>query len=528
MVKSHKNRAAKLIIPPPATYFAVLLTALFTAVLFSAALHHEMWRDEIQAWLLARDSTGPVDLFHNMRYEGHPPLWHLLLMPLTRITNNPFAMQLLSLCIAAATVFLTAKYAPFNPLHKILFTFGFFPFYEYGLITRNYGLGLLLAILVCVFLPRRYQNPWPLAGALFLLAHSSVHACILAIAITCGLIADYILQRISAAKVVFNARQLVLALIIIAAGIITSALQMAPPAERNLVWNTAFEFERFESFLRTIITLLMPGVDEHIRFAGLDFRLSAEPLYPYATYICAAVCFLVFACYWRRPGALISWAFSCGGLLAFFYMQHSGSIRHHGFYLAATLMLLWSGKYWTALAVPEWRKHLPDVLRKGLKLAGAICYGLLFSAILGLHVLAAWNNVSRDLQTPFSYGKAAAQYLEEVQLDALPIIGHEDFAVSTVIGYLPKQRRAHYLRGNREGSFVIWDGARHNIAPLQNTMQKIALQSGNDVVVIFNRPLHIPPEMQNTIIPLPAFAGDSVLRDERFWLYLYRPRALQR
>ena len=110
--------------------FSLVLTAAFLVVGGTGAIYHEMWRDEIQAWLLARDSTGPIDLLSHMKYEGHPPLWHLLLMPLTWITHAPESMQVVHLLIAATTVFLFARYSPFTPLQKILFSFGYFVLYE--------------------------------------------------------------------------------------------------------------------------------------------------------------------------------------------------------------------------------------------------------------------------------------------------------------------------------------------------------------------------------------------------------------
>ena len=61
-----------------------------------------MWRDEIQAWLLVRDSADIFSLSQNLKYEGHPGLWHYLLFPLTRIFNDPFYMQVLNLIISKA------------------------------------------------------------------------------------------------------------------------------------------------------------------------------------------------------------------------------------------------------------------------------------------------------------------------------------------------------------------------------------------------------------------------------------------
>ena len=40
---------------------------------------HEPWADEAQAWLLARDASIKNLIVNNMRYEGSPVLWHLVL-----------------------------------------------------------------------------------------------------------------------------------------------------------------------------------------------------------------------------------------------------------------------------------------------------------------------------------------------------------------------------------------------------------------------------------------------------------------
>jgi len=62
--------------------------------------HHEMWRDEHHAWLLARDSAGPLARFDNLRWDMTPGFWHLLLWVVTRFTHDPRAMQLLNLVFA--------------------------------------------------------------------------------------------------------------------------------------------------------------------------------------------------------------------------------------------------------------------------------------------------------------------------------------------------------------------------------------------------------------------------------------------
>ena len=60
--------------------YAILLTAVFLVICGFAISRHEMWRDEIQAWLVARDSASLLDLFRNLKYEDGAPLTFELLV----------------------------------------------------------------------------------------------------------------------------------------------------------------------------------------------------------------------------------------------------------------------------------------------------------------------------------------------------------------------------------------------------------------------------------------------------------------
>jgi hypothetical protein len=68
--------------------YPLLMSAAFLVVGGFVMGHHELWRDEVQAWLLDRDSSSAIDLLSRQKYEGHPAPWQLLLMPLTRISET--------------------------------------------------------------------------------------------------------------------------------------------------------------------------------------------------------------------------------------------------------------------------------------------------------------------------------------------------------------------------------------------------------------------------------------------------------
>jgi hypothetical protein len=50
-----------------------------------------MWRDELNGWLIARDSPSLTNFWNNIRYEGHPILWYVWLYLLNQITQNAIA-----------------------------------------------------------------------------------------------------------------------------------------------------------------------------------------------------------------------------------------------------------------------------------------------------------------------------------------------------------------------------------------------------------------------------------------------------
>src|SRR4029079_19519456 len=97
----------------PDVRFALAISSAFVVAGAISIAFHEPWRDEVQAWLLARGSTGLVTLVRNSRYEGAPVLWHLLLLPLTRLGWLPL-MSGLNLAFATGAVFLFASFLPFG------------------------------------------------------------------------------------------------------------------------------------------------------------------------------------------------------------------------------------------------------------------------------------------------------------------------------------------------------------------------------------------------------------------------------
>jgi hypothetical protein len=90
------------------------LMLLYAIVSTIGILHHEIWLDEAQHFVIARDSASITDLYKNMQYDGHVQLWNYLLYFITHyISAEVIAMQLFHLLIINAAVFLFLRFAPF-------------------------------------------------------------------------------------------------------------------------------------------------------------------------------------------------------------------------------------------------------------------------------------------------------------------------------------------------------------------------------------------------------------------------------
>ena len=534
-------------VPPPVpspipsigerVWFAPALTAAYALLLAFTLFHHELWRDELQHWMLVRDSTGPLDLFRNMKYETIPKLWHLLLLPVTRLTSSPAGMQILHWAIASTAVFVVARYAPFGPLQKILFAFGYFPLYEYGVMSRNYALGLLFAVVACALLRHRYRKPLWLALSLALMSNTSAHACILAIGVLFGLILDYCLNRRALAEAgAVDVRKLHAGFAVVAAGILLAVLQMVPPEDVTLssmsaTWRHSWYLEWNPTWLaqclKTIPFVAFFPVDP--RFVPVVGLAPEQPEAVYGVWTAVVLVAAVVAFCWRRTVALLLFLCLVTGFLTFFYTVHYGSFRHLGFLLISLLVLVWGGRYLggpAAGAGPEARRAVHRAVH-----AGRIG-SLLLTGLLAMHAVGGLRAVAMEVERPFSQAGRTAGYIQASGLESLPMIGYPDWSASAVVGHLSPEKRIHYVQGNREGSFVISDGARIGAGPrgtiddrtLFSQMQELAARNDGKVLMVLGGvELQIPPD-ERRLRPLASFTG-AIAPDENFHLYLYESSA---
>ena len=144
----------------------------FSIVLIVRLAHHELWRDEVQAWLITASATSFADLLV-IPGEGHPPLWYWVLFPFTKLGSDPNLIKVpLAICSIAALSLLWFR-MDLSVLEKVMIAAGYFLSFEYGIIARSYILGMLLLWVFAAF--HHNIKEYPFAGALLLGLASLTH-----------------------------------------------------------------------------------------------------------------------------------------------------------------------------------------------------------------------------------------------------------------------------------------------------------------------------------------------------------------
>lgn len=474
------------------TRFAAAVTLAYAVAGGLGMLRHEMWRDELQAWLLAAGSGSLPELFHNLRYEGHPALWHLLLFAVSRITGSLAAMQVLHLAIAAAAVFLFARNAPFSRRARALFAFGYFPLFEYGVISRSYSLGLLLVLAFASLFPRRLSRGYlPLGIVLALLANANAYGWLLAAALAGGLVVEVLTRP--EVRSALKARDALLGLGLWVAGAALGVLQMLPPEDGGFAGGAAVAWDP-QKLLLTFASVAqayfpLPNVGEDAVWSSL-LLWRLPPALSALLGVAAAVGLAVRLS--RSRVAFVTYLMGTLALLVFTYAFYFGWLRHHGHHFILAIGCLWLARCDEAATEP--RRDLLPVLG------------------LTVHLIAGLTLWGLDLALPFSNAQAVARMIADAPL---PVAASPDYLGSPVSAYLG--RPLYYLETRRPGTFVLWNAERARPLSAENICAQLGQLAASDpqgaLFVVAYPPPPCPLRMK-----LVARFQQSLAADERYFV----------
>jgi hypothetical protein len=414
-------------------WLPLILFVLLTGIL---ATHHVMWRDEVGVFSVATRSTSWVALFSDLHHEGHPVLWYAVLRVGYSITHSNLVLPIASLLIAACAAFLVLRFAPFPLWTRLLIVFGVFLAHEYSVVSRNYGIGILLMFVACVSFTDRNQRPIRLGVVLALMANTSIHA---ALAAMCFLL----VWAMDAARPEMRSslfRSASLSAIGIGLAGVVIALVSAHPSS-----DMAFGFSLSDLSTRRVLQALLadPGTslagyqDSNIAGAGdLPWaRFSIDP--GLAGRVITDIALIGVAWALRKNGRLLLVALLATiGYAMVFRVLYTAALRHEGILTFFLISLCWIA--FTAFG----RRYSPAE-------RGQMALGLL--PLLVVQSLALPVSARRDLLHPASSSKAFAALIESTPRyrDAV-LLGEPDYMMETMPYYvsnpvfLTRQREFHY------------------------------------------------------------------------------------
>ncbi len=391
----------------------VAITLPFLLLFVVQLHHHPMWRDEVNAFALTAASPNLITLFHSIHYEGHPWLWYAMLWLVSRVTANPAAIKVLEAFVGIAIYLVIGFASPFRRVEKLLLFSSYFVVFEYTVITRMYGVQLLLVLLYLRLRTRRPEAVLLGATLLGLMASLDLSGMVLSGA----LLLEYVWSETAS----MPRRRLAGAAAIYGALVLTSVLSLLPAGDISRM-TTAQTFHYLGDMDRVGASLVnymatpylatvtgKPGI-----FWDADMEVSPG-------WFGAMVAFVLFS-YWltfrRRPAILIMLGTTCVLMIAIGHVIYHGSVRHFGTTFVAFLCGLWL------------------VRAAGGKLAWPAY------VLLGLTSLAGIEATIGSWQRPFSQAKATADWLRANHLDSGLIAG---VPTAATIGVTEQLGRPMYL-----------------------------------------------------------------------------------
>ncbi len=427
---------------PEKHFYEILLPILFISIGFIAAFNHALWRDEMQGWLVAWQSNNLIDLWKNNAPSGHPILWSLLIYFSKNITGTPVSMQLMHWLLGSSAILIFWRFSPFNLTTKALFTFGYYPFWEYYFVCRHYVIAELIIFIFCSIYRFKTRTYIPFSLCIGLLANTQALSWSLAFAIGITLVSDWVLnssQRQNYKKNKYWVYDLAISIVITLSLLCFGAFSLLQVKDSVVLGNNIFDFRHFLRVIGQIFGGYVLIIPDSSRF--LDLGLSALITIIFLT---STITFIKF----YRPAII----FFLGGITFLFLFNYflflgDGS-RHYGYYFLLIISSVWLFLANQDQQLPFFAK--PNLFRKG----NIFHFPRLLVFCLTIHMVVGVHMAINDFLLPYSSGKETAQYIQARGWQDYPIFATRDVEVATVSGYLDREFYLPELGGF--GSYAQW------------------------------------------------------------------------
>lgn len=400
----------------------VITLIIYLLGVCTVSFFHEPWFDEAQSWAIARSGTIKEILFEIPHYEGHPPLWHLILAPFAKL-GAPYELSLAAVNIFFMTLAVAVLLfkSPFPKLIRCLLPFNFFLFYQYGVVSIPYCILVLAIFLAAVCYKNRNEHPvkYLLCFALMCAVHSYgiIIAGCLCIVWLIEIFTEY-KKSGKLADILKDRRCWLMFCLLIFAMLVMAAIvpdenvylggKMSSETEKKFDFSCINILFCFVIFSDSIIT-------SFFNYAGVPSEIVSQ----IPVIVVSILLVALFVTITYRNKKLQTFLLPYGVLSIFGSFVYI-SPHHIGVITAFVIFVLWiivdeNGK----VLLPEYMNKISAKIGKKLKvIVKAI-------AFLPLLIPIAWSCTSSyfDIRYPYWFDEAA-DFIKEYHLDDYKIIGY--------------------------------------------------------------------------------------------------------
>ena len=415
--------------------FTTLLYASLNLLLLT---HHEAWRDEAQAWMIARN-LSLQEIIEILSTEGHLLPFFLILKVWYKLGGAYAWIGLISLSLMTIAVAIFLYKAPFSFCVKVLLIFSPIFFYYNPVIARCYSLVVLMLVIVAAVRRDRENSYLLYCISVALLMQTHVLIIPLAVALTVELSASSLFAQRSKKH--------------IAMSLIPIASMVAAACELYQRKQTAFI--TFENMQNNFRTHQLTAIKDRLK--TIIIRVYAEGRIYHIVLALLAVCLLLIIAYAIRrringKRILTPEVMVCGIGIAG-YLTIIGFVRacdHIQMALVFYMILMFA--VWIVQDAQDAGNHSKTEQSEGTrnKLEKASLTAV--SIVLILMALLSYKKemleIKQDYYQNYSNSKTfAEEAIEYLPVDSVVLIRQEDYKVSAPYAYIADKR----------DDIVFWD-----------------------------------------------------------------------
>lgn len=418
----------------------ISILLIYLSIQIFLAFHHEAWRDESQAWIIAKNSSY-AEIPGLCSSEGHPCLWFFFLKLCQLFGLSFYHISLMSTFIMTIAAGLFLWKSPFQRFTNVCVLLSPIFFYYNSVICRVYALLILLIVLLCIYWPYRRRKPIAYGIIIALLFQS--HILIAGLAIGC------LIEKFLHDRPLYNKKNMI--------GFTIPLISLV-----GMIFEL-YQTKGTETFIKIDINYILPRIGainiiNNIKSVAMKFDYLCLSIDNIILFVWVALYIFFFLCYISdsrfqaelKDVGLVS---VCGAICYWgiiVLVRKADHIQMSIVFLMILLLLVWAS---VSVKDPicsndikqeDSFKNLTLTIKNKVldirKLEGlfAICCILMIPK-------SAWIDPVSDVKGPFSGSLEMAQIIEKNVPKQSVIVIHNDMLSTSIASYLYESNKQYLL-----------------------------------------------------------------------------------